>query len=124
MSINQRAFEKFEREYLRTQEWTDIDLFTMIGHFATVDSGIASALSLHTADILSSTQEEVDYTYLVGEVYRRTFFDIEHAQKYGTAMIANDPDRLKHFVNYLITQKHISDEGHNNVFPFAPLASH
>ena len=40
---------------------------------------------------------------LMGEVYWRTFFDLDHAQKYGTTdLIESGPDTLQRFVDTML----------------------
>lgn len=120
-AVAQQAFERFDTEYIRTQEWTDVDLFALIGNFAVVAPDIAHALSFHARDILADSSEDIDYTDLVSQVYMRTFFEPANAAKYGTGHYAGeDGERLPHFVDYMITMLRVSESGSANVVPFAP----
>lgn len=83
---------------------TVIDLLDLIGSFAGDDSGpVAKALALHARDALAETNCTITYPELIAEIYWRSFFDPEHASKYGTSqMVEKGPHMLREFANYLI----------------------
>jgi hypothetical protein len=119
-AANQAAFDRLSNDYLRKEQWTDIEIFTLIGNFADAEPVIARALSFHTRDVLHEAGEnEIDYTDVACEVYRRTFFDPEQATKYGTEHFTANGEILDHFVSYLVTMFTAQDAG-ANVIPFAP----
>lgn len=109
-----KAFKKLEHEYLRTQEWNDVDAFTIVGNFIPVHPQIAHALAMHIADVLNEHKADVDWTDIIVETYRRTFFDRETASKYGTAYIALDDEKVKHFADFIVNSFVIHEAGATN----------
>lgn len=112
-TANQAAFTRLEAEYIRTEEWTDIDIFTLVGNFCDADPNIARALAFHSRDVLHEAGDvELNYTDVVVEVYRRTFFDPAEAAKYGTERFTdNTHGHLDVFVDHMITSKAKQAEG-------------
>ena len=99
--------EIFEPLRLAVIAWDldDHDVFCLIGTAALDTPRVASAYALHMRDFIQENLErEFSWSEAVAEIYRRTFFDIEHAKKYGTEELAQrGNDSLKEFVTYLTT---------------------
>lgn len=100
---NTEVFKPLEA-YIRTEEYTDIDLFNMIGEYAAIAPHVAQALAFQTRDILKSDfgGDDRSYTDILVELYWRTFFSPEHAGIYGTDHMVHDPATLAQFVQYVI----------------------
>lgn len=102
---------------LRRTEYTDVDLFDLIGSFSDSSPTIAKAMSFHARDILGSTNEEANYTDIMVEVFRRTFFDDEMAARYGTNMMIGNPVQARGLVDYITTRSNLDSMGKSNVIP-------
>ena len=89
-------------------ELTDVDLFDLLGYFASVQPDMAHALCYHIRDILGETEEDADYSQVVTEAYRRAFFDEETAKRYGTAHYAASTATLRLMVDTFKTQYDIA----------------
>lgn len=90
-------------DILRTEEHTDVDLMDVIAGF-TKDpqtSFIGHAFLMHSRDILGTSTEDLNYTDIIIECYRRTFFDAEMAERYGTNIFINDIHMARDFVGYM-----------------------
>ncbi len=101
---------------VRQQEHTDVDFFHMIGEMVSVEPRVGAAFAFHARDILGSSTEDVNYSELVIEVYRRTFFDNEQSKKYNTAYFADDPVMAKNFVDFLLDLESAHTRGSMFVF--------
>lgn len=101
----QAAFAPLQQR-LQAKEYTDVDLLELIGEFAGHDPRVAQALAFHARDILvehDQASQEVQYSCVLVEVYRRTFFDEETAKKYGTEHIPEKgPEELQALSTFLI----------------------
>lgn len=62
------------------------------------------AMRAHLHDIRTEADmpETISVADVIVEMYRRTFFDSTHADKYGTGDAARDPTIQTGLVNYLI----------------------
>lgn len=86
------------------------DLFELIGQFVETNPGVAQAMAYHARDILMEATSPATSSAHVTEVYRRTFFDIEYAQKYGTSeMLEKGTETMKSFAEYLVTSFQMDD---------------
>jgi hypothetical protein len=94
------------RQTLIKQELTDADLFDCIAGFASSPNPmIAHALASHARDICQDAEEGsyMEYSVLIAEVYRRTFFDLEAAKLYGTEYIPlSGPENLMGLASHLL----------------------
>lgn len=101
MNTHSQYFEPLKKAFL-SQDFYVADVFDMLGGFAGTWPDVAKAMSYHIRDILIEYANADDgdddtntkpWTETVTEAYRRTFFDPEHAAKYGTARFAT-PENL------------------------------
>lgn len=97
LTMDPKMHQIFEplRQTLEARPYTDIDLFDLIGSMGAVGSEFSAAMALHSRDILQEAEDKdatIDYSCVVAEVYRRTFYDVDHARKYGTSRIVESPD--------------------------------
>lgn len=101
----QAVFEPLSQK-LQTRVFTDIDLLELIGEFAGNNPPVAVALAFHARDILTEHDKadtHTEYTQVVIETYRRTFFDADAAALYGTQHIPQQgPEALGELSKYLI----------------------
>lgn len=78
------------------------DLLDIIAGFIHMDPNIAAGITNHARDILVEDPTSTSLSPVIAEVYRRTFFDRAHAEKYGTqAMLDHGPEMMQDFVNHL-----------------------
>ena len=107
-----------EKEYLLVQEaWADPErhihgsgsLLRAVSSY--LELGLvdcAYAIATHAAEIQTSDDpfnfEEKNWTEIYLEVFRRAFYDIREAAKYGTLHIAENPELLKTVSMELIGQ--------------------
>jgi hypothetical protein len=79
------------------------DLFELIGHWInTPRPDVGAAMAYHARDILTENPN-LNYSHVIAEVYRRTFFDPETAQKYGTLDMAQQPTHMHEaFVHHVV----------------------
>lgn len=80
------------------------DFFELVAGFAETSPEYAAAMLRNATDIDNSTENFLNYTPTVVEVYRRTFFHRPTAELYGSAAMLNQGDALmKEFVAYMVT---------------------
>ena len=108
-------FEPLKQTLLR-HPLTDADLFEVIGGFAgSPNPEIAQAMCFHARDITQEDgDQELAYNAILAEVYRRTFFDEQAADKYGTGSFARSGlDTLRglseHLCNNIAAEEHEID---------------
>ncbi len=105
-------FSKLEKAMV-ARKYASKDLFHIIGAFVEDCPVVSRALAFHSRDILSEieTQKiEFDYTEVVVEAYRRTFFDTELAARYGTDEFPKQGiEHLTSFVEFLLSNFKIDD---------------
>jgi hypothetical protein len=90
------------KQAIESQPLALADLMEIIGGFSGTSPGIAQAMSFHARDI-DIEGAASSYPTLISEVYRRTFFDIEHATKYGTTdMLDQGSEVLTDFVTHMV----------------------
>lgn len=124
------------------QEYTERDAFHLVGSYALNEPQIAAALAFHIRDItqemfdtvearaqLAAVSEgaedgdalefsvELDYSVILADAYERTFFNQEHAAKYGTEVFAGDEEKLAMLVGYVETLGIVVDSKADNVTP-------
>lgn len=101
------------KQALMARSYSAADVFHIIGGFAETSPPVAQAMAFHCRDIVAAAEAEgTEYTYkeVLVEMYRRTFFALEHAEKYGTAnLIEQGEDMLRSFADYLITSLDMDD---------------
>lgn len=101
----QAAFEPLKAR-LQAKGYTDVELFELIGNFVDLDPVIGKAMAFHSRDILTEhdhNNTKVEYTAVITEVYRRVFYDVDAAAKYGTEhMPQHGAEKLKAMTDYLI----------------------
>lgn len=87
---------------LESRQFGFSDLLEVIAGFIPGSPKIAHALALHARDICDEDPEQTNLSVVVAEVYRRTFFDREHAEKYDTAdMLDRGEEMMKSFADHL-----------------------
>jgi hypothetical protein len=95
---------------LAARNFQSADLFELIGQFVETSPRIAQAMAFHARDILMEATPPATHSAHVTEVYRRTFFDKEYAQKYGTSdMLEKGIETMRSFVEYLISSFQMDD---------------
>lgn len=91
---------------LIAQSLTDVDLLDLIAGFTGTNPTYAHAIASHARDFMNESnaaQSEVSYSAIISEAYRRTFFDRETAETYGTqGMLEQGEEMLQAFVNHLL----------------------
>lgn len=91
---------------LIAQQLTDVDLLDLIAGFTGTNPLYAHAIASHARDFMTESNaagEEVSYSAIISEAYRRTFFDRETAETHGTqGMLDQGEAMLEAFVNHLI----------------------
>ncbi len=91
---------------LIAQQLTDVDLLDLIAGFTGTNPTYAHAITSHARDFMAERNaagEEVSYSAIISEAYRRTFFDRETAETYGTqGMLDQGDEMLEAFVNHLL----------------------
>ena len=102
--VSKRA-ERLYNRFVRTMsqiEFSDADLFQLIGNMAVESPEIARALSFYVRDIICGTTEEMgslEYRDIVMEAYRRMFFDPTEFDRYGVFEASSDIAQLEAFVS-------------------------
>lgn len=117
-SPNQDLIVRVE-SLIRRDTYTVPMVFDMIAQYAPQSAGIAYAIASHARDIFVEKADDDTWTVTdtVVELYRRTFFDVTHAEKYGTQNLAGNRRNAESFVAFLETQYDIADHGYANVTP-------
>lgn len=91
---------------LIAQQLTDVDLLDLIAGFTGTNPTYAHAITSHARDFMTERNaagEEVSYSAIISEAYRRTFFDRDTAETYGTqGMLDQGDEMLEAFVNHLL----------------------
>lgn len=105
---------------IRLNEYGPDDLLQMVGGLVLTGPVLAQAISMHAADFIRDAQDEVTWTDIVVEAYRRALFDIEKSQLYGTGYFLGKPDAMKLFVADYITNQTMGD----NEMPTAETKTH
>lgn len=99
----------FERlsDLILGEEHSDVTLMEMIAHAAiTVPGGqLCYVFASHARDILhAATDQDLSYSQIILEIYRRTFFSKEHDAIYGgISLYMEDEDVRDRFVSFLET---------------------
>lgn len=97
------------RASLLSRSLTDIDMLELIGGFIGHNPTFAQALTYHARDIIEeheALERTADYGEIIVEMYRRTFFDRPHADRYGTGqMLDLGEEVMREFVNHLIVSE-------------------
>lgn len=100
--VNAEIFAPLQ-DHIHATEYTDADLLGLIGDTIADAPAIARAYSLHARDVLAEFgHEEMSYSHVIAHVYWRTYFSPEHAARYGTAHMVDDPTQLSQFAQFLI----------------------
>lgn len=96
--------------FIRSDEYTDADLFIQIADMTKQSARIGEAALRHAADIIQEHgTKDMTYTDITVQVFYRTFFSPEHAGKYGTDHWVHDQKRLEQFVQYMIDPATVTD---------------
>ena len=86
------------------------DLYELIGQFIGTNPEVAQAMAFHARDILMGGEPPTTHSAVITEVYRRTFFDVDYATKYGTSqLLERGAETMKSFVEYLATSFQMDD---------------
>lgn len=99
----QQIFEPL-RLAIIAREYEDADAFELIGGAIMDNPQGAFAYSMHMRDFIFENQtRQFSWSEAIAEVYRRTYFDIDHARKYGTeGLVEAGEDTLRKFVEYIV----------------------
>jgi len=106
------------------------DLLDLIGQFAEHTPQVSQALAFHSRDYLVEMAEAegdgvvIDFSRVISEAYRRTFFDPKYTPMYGTDSVFPGKDGLRKLVDYLVgnMQMDTAQAGRGSVH--LPPASH
>lgn len=94
------------RTAMMSQDFGIIDLLDMVSGFIKDQPQVGFAFTRHTGDILreldEDTSEDVSFSWVISESYRRTFFDVEAASLYGTETIASNTGAMDEMAAFLI----------------------
>lgn len=101
MNTNIEIFKPLE-DFIRADEYTDSDVFHLIADFVGTSPKIGAAIARHAADITDELGgTDMTYTDVVVHLFWRTFYSPDHAAKYGTEGMVNDPIKLAQFAAFL-----------------------
>lgn len=97
----------------------DYDLFDIVGSWVATRPYVAMAMLAHAADITRGGTDDLTYTDIIIEVYRRTFFENEQPSDYGLEALSEENClRLaNHMAGSLAMDKH---QGTHDSFLEAP----
>jgi hypothetical protein len=116
---NMQVFEPL-RQVLAKQTFFDYTLYDIIADFVTVQPQVAYAMASHARDITQhEADEDMTYTDLVIEVYRRTFYDPDKSKEYGTSFYADDPAMLQQLTNFMV-DSYAMDAANHAAHQFVP----
>lgn len=105
---------------IRLNEYGPDDLLQMVGGLVLTGPVLAQAISMHAADFIRDSQDEVTWTDIVVEAYRRALFDSEKSPLYGTGYFVGNLDAMRAFVTDYITGQTMGD----NEVPTAVVKTH
>lgn len=107
-------------EAIRLNKYNSDDLLQMVGDLIMSSPVLAHAITMHAADFIKEVDEDVTWTDIVVEAYRRALFDIEKSAQYGTGYFVNNIDAMRAFVVAYITDQTMG----NNDMPTAETKTH
>ena len=91
------------RVAIENEPYTAADLMSFLGNLVDVDPAVARAACLHASDIFHEPQGGKTFSWVITEIYRRTFFDAPYAALYGTTkLLDRGEDTLKQMVEHLL----------------------
>jgi hypothetical protein len=100
---NTEVFKPLEAAIRADDEYSDADLFDIIGGISAQSGRVGASMCFHVRDIIKEHgAADLSYTDITIQAYWRTFFSPEHAGKYGTDEWVHLPAKLAEFAAYLI----------------------
>jgi hypothetical protein len=96
---------------IRLNTYEAADLLFMVADLIPANPVLAAAIGKHAADFIGEAPQDVTWTDIVCEAYRRALFDTEKAQLYGTGYFLDQIGAARTFVNNYIAQQTLGDGG-------------
>lgn len=89
---------------IRLNTYEAHDFLFMVADLIPANPTLAAALGKHAAEFIESpdSPEDVSWTDIVVEAYRRALFDTVYSAKYGTDYMVRNIDGMRKFVNSYI----------------------
>lgn len=118
--MDQQVQEAYDPLYeaLSGRDYPLAAVFEFIGAAVNINSQLGYAMAYHARDITVEIVEagdpvkldDLNWGNILAEIHRRTFFDTQEAEKYGTEWFAaNGPEHLKKFSEHIITGLKLED---------------
>lgn len=109
MHHTEEQFQQVVKAFEKTTHLGSGSLLQSVGDFFLNAPDCAYALAKHAADIQQDPEDPFDFmtkswTEIYLEAYRRAFYDVTLAAKYGTEHIATNPSMLKMITVELINE--------------------
>lgn len=108
----QAIFEPL-RVAIEAQPYTAADLMVLLGNFIEIHPVVGKAACYHASDIFQEPQAGDTFAWIIAEVYRRTFFDVNYATIYGTTKLLDAGEEamkgmVEHVLACLVTDEIIT----------------